>query len=121
MYLNAYVRQLTTEGGIAAFCRDHLGHRFASTKQAIARTEAFVQAILAFIQQAGLGLVHFQKGQRKDDVFQQKLRRFNKTEGGVFVRVAQEKNRRPRTTRKSTPNGGTISWIMYSTIMVNVY
>jgi hypothetical protein len=121
MYLNAYVPQLTTEGGIAAFCRGYLGHRFASTKQAIARTETFVKAIHAFIQQEGLELVHFQKGQRKDEVFQQKLRRFKKAEGVVFVGVAQEKNRLPRTTRKATPNGGTIPWIMYSTIMVNVY
>jgi hypothetical protein len=37
MYLNAYVPQLTSEAGIAAFCRYYLGHRFASTKQAAAR------------------------------------------------------------------------------------
>ncbi len=121
MYLNAYGPQLTTEGGIAAFCRGYLGHRFASTKQATVMTEAFVKAIHAFIQQAGVELVHFQKGQRKDDVFQQKLRHFKKAEGVVFVGVAQEKNRLPLTTRKATPNGGTIPWIMYSTIMVNVY
>jgi hypothetical protein len=36
MHLNAYVPKLTTEGGIAAFCRGYLGHRFASTKQAVA-------------------------------------------------------------------------------------
>jgi hypothetical protein len=121
MYLNAYVPQLTTAGGIAAFCRGYFGHRFASTKQAIARTEAFVKSIHAFIQQEGLELVHFQKGQRKDDVFQQKLRHFKKPEGVVFVGVAQEKNHLPRTTRMATPNGGTIPWIIYSTIMVNVY
>ncbi len=46
MYLNAYVPQLTTEGGIAAFCRGHLGHRFASTKQAV--TKAFVKSLEAF-------------------------------------------------------------------------
>jgi hypothetical protein len=33
MYLYAYVPQLTSAGGIAAFCRGYLGHRFASTKQ----------------------------------------------------------------------------------------
>jgi len=27
------VPQLTSEGGIAAFCRGYLGNRFASTKQ----------------------------------------------------------------------------------------
>jgi len=112
MYLNAYVPQLTTEGGIAAFCRGYLGHRFASTKQAVAMTETFIKSIRAFLENEGLELVRFQKGQRKDEVLQKKLRHFNKAEGVVFVGVAQEKVRVPRTTRKATPNGGTIPWIM---------
>jgi hypothetical protein len=121
MYLNAYVPKLTSEGGIAAFCRGYLGHRFASTKQAVAMTEAFVKSIAAFIQREGLELVRFKKGQRKDDVLQQKLRRFKKPEGVIFVGVAQEKVRVPRTTRKACPGGGTIPWIIYSTAMVNAY
>jgi len=121
MYLNAYVPKLTSEGGIAAFCRGYLGHRFASTKQAVAMTRAFVKPIEAFIQREGLELVRFKKGQRKDDVLQQKLRRFQKPEGVIFVGVAQEKVRVPRTTRKAGLGGGTIPWISYSTAMVNVY
>jgi hypothetical protein len=121
MYLNAYVPKLTSEGGIAAFCRGYLGHRFASTKQAVAMTKAFVKSIEAFIQREGLELVRFQKGQRKDAVLQQKLRGFKKAEGVIFVGVAQEKVRVPRTTRKACPGGGTIPWIIYSTAMVNVY
>jgi len=121
MYLNAYVPKLTSEGGIAAFCRGYLGHRFASTKQAVAMTQAFVKSIEAFLQREGLELIRFQKGQRKDDVLQQKLRRFKKQEGVIFVGVAQEKVRVPRTTRKACLGGGTIPWIIYSTAMVNVY
>jgi hypothetical protein len=121
MYLNAYVPKLTSEGGIAAFCRGYLGHRFASTKQAVAMTRAFVKSIEAFLQREGLELVRFKKGQRKDDVLQQKLRRFQKPEGVIFVGVAQEKVRVPRTTRKAGLGGGTIPWISYSTAMVNVY
>lgn len=121
MYLNAYVPQLTSEAGIAAFCRGYLGHRFASTKQAVAMTDAFIQSIRAFIQKEGLELVRFQKGQRKDDVMHQRLRQFKKPEGVLFVGVAQEKMRVPRTTRKALPGGGTIPWIMYSTALVNVY
>ena len=121
MYLNAYVPQLTSEAGIAAFCRGYLGHRFASTKQAVAMTDAFIKSIRAFIQRQGLDLVHFKKGQRKDDVMQKHLRQFKKSEGVLFVGVAQEKMRVPRTTRKALPGGGTIPWIMYSTAMVNVY
>lgn len=121
MYLNAYVPKLTTAGGIAAFCRGYLGHRFASTKQAVAMTEAFVLSIENFILKEGLELVRFKKGQRKDDVLQDKLRHFTKQEGVLFVGVAQEKVRVPRTTRKQLNGGGTIPWIIYSTAMVNVY
>lgn len=60
MYLNAYVPKLTSEGGIAAFCRGYLGHRFASTKQAVAMTQAFVKSIEAFLQHEGLELIRFQ-------------------------------------------------------------
>ena len=89
MYLNAYVPKLTSEGGIAAFCRGYLGHRFASTKQAVAMTQAFVKSIETFIQREGLELVRFKKGQRKDAVLQPKLRRFKKQEGVIFVGVAR--------------------------------
>jgi DNA-binding HxlR family transcriptional regulator len=121
MYLNAYVPQLTSERGIAAFCRGYLGHRFASTKQAVAMTEAFVKSIQAFVREEGLELVRFQKGQRKDDIMKARLRRFKKPEGVVFVGVAQEKVRVPRTTRIRVASGGTIPWIIYSTALVNVY
>jgi len=70
MYLNAYVPKLTSEAGIAAFCRGYLGHRFASTKQAVDMTKAFIKSIDAFIQREGLELVRFRKGQRKDDILQ---------------------------------------------------
>lgn len=121
MYLNAYVPKLTSEAGIAAFCRGYLGHRFASTKQAVQMTIGFVKAIEAFIQREGLELVRFKKGQRKDSVLQQKLRTFKREEGVIFVGVAQEKVRVPRTTRKRTESGATIPWIMYSSAMVNAY
>jgi hypothetical protein len=75
MYLNAYVPKLTSEAGIASFCRGYLGHRFASTKQAVEMTERFLDAIKTFIRDQGLELVPFKKGQRKDDVLQKKLRR----------------------------------------------
>jgi len=121
MYLNAYVPLLTSEGGIASFFRGYLGHRFASTKDAGPMTEAFVRSIRDFIHDQDIPLVRFHKGQRKDDVFQKHLRRFQAPEGPVFVGVAQEKVRVPRTIRKSFGHGGTIPWIDYTTAMINVY
>ena len=121
MYLNAYVPKLTSEAGMAAFCRGYLGHRFASTKQAVAMTQTFLRSIHDFLRREGLELVRFKKGQRKEDVLQERLRHFHKDEGVIFVGVAQEKVRVPRTTRKRLQGGGTIAWIIYSTAMVNVY
>jgi hypothetical protein len=121
MYLNAYVPKLTSAAGVAGFFRGYLGHRFASTKDAAAMTDRFVTGIRDFLQREEVPLVRFQKGQRKDEVFQQRLKKFKPNEGVVFVGVAQEKARVPRTVRKHFGQGGTIPWIDYSTAMVNVY
>jgi hypothetical protein len=121
MYLNAYVPKLTSAAGVAGFFRGYLGHRFASTKDAAAMTDRFVTRIRDFLSHQDVPLVRFQKGQRKDEVFQQRLRKFKVSEGVVFVGVAQEKARVPRTVRKHFGQGGTIPWIDYTTAMVNVY
>ena len=121
MYLNAYLPKLTSEKGVAGFFRHHLGNRFASTKQAADITDAFIVRIRDFIDDLDIPLVRFQKGQRKDDIFQKHLRRFKKPQGVVFVGVAQEKVRVPRTVRKHFPDGGSIPWIAYTTAMVNAY
>ena len=121
MYLNAYVPKLTRAAGVAGFFRGYLGHRFASTKDAAAMTDRFVTAIRDFLEREDVPLVRFQKGQRKDDVFQQRRKKFKAAEGVVFVGVAQEKARVPRTVRKHFGQGGTIPWIDYTTAMVNVY
>ena len=121
LYLNAYVPQLTSAAGVAGFLRGYLGHRFASTKYAGEMTDRFVAGIRDFLKREGMELVRFQKGQRKDDLMQARLRQFKRKEGVVFVGVAQEKLRVPRTIRKHFGQGGTIPWIIYSTAMVNVY
>jgi len=123
MYLNAYVPQLTTEGGVAAFVRGYLGHRFASTKAVAQMTESFVESIMQFGLDHKIDLVRFKKGERKDHVMQARLRAFRKKykEGVVFIGVAQEKARVPRTVRKAFGHGGTIPWINYSSAQVNFY
>jgi hypothetical protein len=121
MYLNSYVPKLMSEAGVAWFFRGHLGHRFASTKQAAAITDRFITNIRDFIHLHDLPLVPFKKGQRKDDIFQRRLKKFKAAEGVVFVGVVQEKARVPRTIRKHFGQGGTIPWIDYTTAMPNFY
>jgi len=121
MYLNAYVPQLTSDAGVAAFVRGHLGYRFASTKQVAEISEAFVERIGQFALDHRIPVVRFEKGQRKDDVMKEHLRRFGGGEGVVFIGTAQEKARVPRTIRKQFGKGGSIPWIRSSKAMVNYY
>ena len=121
MYLNAYVPRLTSANGVAAYFRGFLGHRFASTKSAAGKTDAFVRKIMEFVQGEKVELVRFVKGVRKDEVMKRYLRKFAGREGVLFVGVAQEKARVPRTIRKRFGDGGSIPWIDYSTAMVNFY
>jgi len=81
MYLNAYVPRLQYEGGVATFFRRHRGHPFASSVLMDPISKAFVAAIHAFTQEHGVPLITFKKGQRKDDVMAEHLRRFTAPEG----------------------------------------
>jgi hypothetical protein len=121
MYLNAYVPKLTSEKGIAGYFRGFLGHRFASTKSAAGKSEALVRAIMKFIAREKIALVRFEKGVRKDEVMKKALRKFRGQEAVLFVGVAQEKARVPRTIRKRFGEGGSIPWIDYTRAMVNFY
>jgi hypothetical protein len=67
-------------------------------------------------------LVQFHKGQRKDDVMAEHLRKFSKVEGVVFMGKAQEKTPVFRTEKRRNPQTGQpYPWIVRSTAMVNHY
>ena len=122
MYLNCYVPQLTSAGGVAAYFRHYKGQRFASTKDAVQMTERFRRKILEFAARHDIPIHRFAKGERKDDVMLAKLRNFRGKEGVVFIGIAQEKATVPRTIRRSFGEGkGSIPWIDYTTAMVNFY
>ena len=75
MYLNLYQPRLQHGAGIAAFFVGHRGHRFASSALMAPVTAAFTADIGHFIAARGLDLVRFARGQRKDDVTREYLRR----------------------------------------------
>ena len=76
LYLNVYVPQLQYAGGVATFLKQQRGAQVVSTALVKPMTAAFVAAIKAFAQAQGIPLVHFGKGQRKDEVAQAYLARF---------------------------------------------
>ena len=120
MYLNAYVPSLQTGGGLVYFLRTQLGVRVPSTVMVAPMSERFVEAIKRFVETEEIDLVTFEKGQRKDDVAQQYLARFNGEEGVLFVGKAQEKASVFRTEKRRDARG-VYPWIIRSTAMVNHY
>src|SRR5713226_9692326 len=120
MYLNAYVPRLQYESGVAAFFRHHRGQPFASSALMDPISKGFVAAIHAFVDAHQVPLIAFEKGQRKDDVMAEHLKRFAAPEGVVFVGRAQEKTPVFRTEKRRNPSTGKpYPWLVRSTALVN--
>jgi hypothetical protein len=122
MSLNVYVPPLQTERGVVAFFRYHRGHPFASSALRDPISKRFIAAIRTFVEQHGIPLVTFAKGQRKDAVAAEYLARFPHAEGVLFVGKAQEKTPVFRTEKRRNPRTGhCYPWIVKSTAMVTHY
>ena len=76
MYLNLYVPQLQSVGGVVGYLHKHHGQRFASTVALAPKRKAFSKWVKHFAKQEGIDIVRFRKGQRKDEVIQEYLSRF---------------------------------------------
>jgi len=85
-------------------------------------SRSFVAGLDTVEPQRDVPPVQFRKGQRKDDVMAEQLRRFSSNEGVVFIGKAQEKTAVFRTEKRRNPKtGAPYAWIVRSTAMVNHY
>jgi len=122
MYLNVYQPKLQRDLGVVSFFRYHRGQTFASSALMDPISKAFLQNIEAFVQQQGIPLIPFTKGQRKDDVAADYRARLAGHEGIYLVGKAQEKTPVFRTEKRTNPETGRkYPWIVRSTAMVNHY
>jgi hypothetical protein len=122
MYLNVYVTGLQYEGGIVRFFREHRGQPLPSAALMSPMTRGFVAELEDFVARPEIPLVQFEKGQRKDTVMAEHLRRFAREEGVVFVGKAQENTPVFRTERRRSPKTGQpYPWIVRRGAMVNNY
>ena len=120
MYLNVYVGPLQREGGVAGFFRFHRGHQFASSALMDPISKTFIAAMEGFARRESIPVVQFRKGQRKDDIAGEYLKKFNDNEGVLFIGKAQEKTPVFRTERRRNEKTGvTYPWLVRSTAMVN--
>src|SRR5258708_1273124 len=106
MYLNVYVPGLQYELGIVRFFREHRGQPLPSAALMSPMTRTFVAALEDFVARHEIPLVQFEKGQRKDTVMAEHLRRFGREEGVGFVGKAQENTPGCRTKRARSPKTG---------------
>ena len=122
LYLNVYVPQLQREGGIAAFFRYHRGYQFPSSTLMKSITDEFVAKLENFAKEHRIPVVIFRKGQRKDDIAAEYIKKFKQEEGVLFIGKIQEKAKVFRTERRRNPQtGATYPWLVPSTAMVNHY
>jgi hypothetical protein len=122
MYLNVFVPGLQYEQGIVGFFRNHRGQPLPSAALMSPMTRGFVAKLEDFVVRQGIPLVQFCRGQRKDAVMAEHLRRFAQEEGVVFIGKAQENTPVFRTERRRSPTTGRpYPWIVRRSAMVNNY
>jgi len=122
MYLNVFVPELQRTGQVAGFLMRHRGFPIASTALVAPISKQFVADIKDYAAAHDVPVVHFAKGQRKDDVMHEHLAGFAGTDQIVFIGVAQEKAHVFRTERRHNPTtGAPYPWIVSTTAVVNHY
>jgi hypothetical protein len=122
MYLNVYVPVVQAVEGVLKFIRIHRGHPVASTAMVEPITRCFVESIERYVHDHDVSMITFQKGQRKDDIANQRRAAFTQNEGVVFVGKAQEKCTVYRTEkRRNSKTRKAYAWIVKSTALVNHY
>ena len=121
MYLNVYVPMLQSGAGTAHFFRKIRGKPVPSSALMEPMTRGFVAAIKRYAATAGVDLIRFERGERKDERTQAYLRDFTANEGVLYIGKAQEKARVVRTERRHDPVFGPYPWLVSSTAMVNHY
>jgi hypothetical protein len=121
MYLNVYQPKLQYATGIVGYLRGRLDSPIASTAPLGKISDRFTRAVHRFATTEGIEWVDFARGERKDDVMLERLKRFTAPEGVVFVGRAQEKNTVFRTEKRQHPDGSLYPWIVKSTGVINQF
>ncbi len=123
MYLNVYQPRLQHAAGVVWFFRGHRGAAFASSALMDPISKGFVASIHRFCRDAGVPMIDFVKGQRKDDLAHEHLAGFTaagRAEGVLFVGRSQERNAVFRTEKRTNPvTGATYPWIVRSSGVIN--
>ena len=103
LYLHAYLPKLQTSGGLCYFLHDHLGYPIPSPALFKPLHDRFVAAVERYAAAHAVPVVHFEPGQRKDDIVADYRARCTARDGVVVVGVAQEKMRAFKAHKRPGP------------------
>ena len=120
IYLNGYMPKLQTAGQLCTFLRDHLGYPIPSPALFQPMHDRFVDGVRAFARERNVPVVKFEAGQRKDDIASGYRAAFGKSEGVVFIGVAQEKALSFKAHKANRPGAGLFDFSRQS-VWVNHY
>jgi hypothetical protein len=121
LYVNGYLPTLQTPGQLCWYLRDHLGNPLPSPALFPPLHDRFTGAVAAFARQQGVPVVHFERGQRKDEVASQRRADRPLTDGVVFIGVAQEKMSSFKAQKRPGPQGGVQFDFSRQSVAVNHY
>jgi hypothetical protein len=122
LYLNGYVPGLQTPEAVAHFLRHHRGAKFASSVLLDEISRDFGRRIERFVRRDGIAVHRFEKGERKDDETQRRLRTFTGAEGVLYLGTAQEKFTTVRTEKRRNPaTGQTYPWLVRASVLAKIY
>lgn len=99
IYLNGYIPNLQVPGQLVNFLTKHHGNVIPSPILLGKIGEQFKQAMQEYAQKQEIPLVHFESGQRKDELAAEYRSKFNQAEGVVFIGVAQERAQSFKSTK----------------------
>ena len=121
LYLNGYVPRLQTSGQLVGFLRDHLGNPIPSPALLRPVHDRFVRDVGTFADAGQIPVVHFERGQRKDDIAAEHRTRFTKAEGVVFIGVAQERASAFKARKLTGNERGVLFEFSRQSVAVNHY
>jgi hypothetical protein len=91
LYINGYVPKLQVPGQLVRYMTERLDKPIPSPAILGDVTTRLVGDIKDFVAREDIPLIHFERGQRKDDVAAEQRSRYRARHGVVFVGVAQER------------------------------
>lgn len=121
LYVNGYIPTLQMPGQLCLFMMRHLGQRIPSPALLEPFQRRLVEGVKGYADRHGVPVVHFERGQRKDDIANGYRARYRASEGVVLIGVAQERAMSFKATKHHTKRGSVSFDFFRQSVCVNHY